>query len=453
MKKQIFGTDGIRCKAGTEMLTVDKCLHIGKAIAYGLKHKDNTERVKIVVGKDTRISGDMIENAFIAGALSVGADVMYAGVVPTPCVAYLTKSLKADIGVVISASHNSFEDNGIKFFSSKGLKLPDNQEAEIEKILRKEPHEIPTVTDAELGCFSYIEEKVSLYKDFLKASCGNSFSLKNMKIVLDSANGAGYKIAPDVLNQLGAELVNMHSQPDGININEKCGATNTKELSAKVKEVGADIGIALDGDADRLICVDETGNEVDGDIIIGLCAQDLKKRNELTGNRAVVTIMSNIGLELFFKENDIHMARTDVGDRYVIEEMVKTQAVIGGEASGHIIFGALSTTGDGILAALQVLKLLKSQNKPFSELCSRITKYPQLLTNILVKEKRPLELMPFVEERIALGKKQLKDRGRIIVRYSGTEKKIRIMSEGDNLDELKEINKSIGLAINEEIGL
>lgn len=453
MKKQIFGTDGIRCKAGTEMLTVDKCLHIGKAIAYGLKHKKDKEKTLIVIGKDTRISGDMIESAFIAGALSAGANVLHAGIVPTPAVAHLTKTLNADIGVVISASHNSFEDNGIKFFSNKGLKLPDNQEAEIEKIVRKDPSEIPTEEENKIGSFNYLQDADTKYIEFLKQSCGTNFSLKNMKIVLDCANGAGYKIAPALFSELGADLITINTDPNGININDKCGATHTDALCEKVIESKADIGIALDGDADRLICVNEKGEEVDGDVIIGLCALDLKKRGELTGNRAVVTIMSNIGLELFFKENDIYMCRTDVGDRYVIEEMQKTQAVIGGEASGHIIFNNFNTTGDGIMAALQMLKILKASGSPLSELCSKIKKYPQLLTNILVKEKRPLELMPFVEERINLGKEKLEGKGRIIVRYSGTEKKIRIMSEGDNMDELQEINESIAFAINEEIGI
>lgn len=453
MKKQIFGTDGIRCKAGTEMLTADKCLHIGKAIAYGLKHKESKEKTTIIVGKDTRVSGTMIENAFIAGACSAGANVLYAGIMPTPAIAYLTKTLKADIGVVISASHNSFEDNGIKFFSNEGLKLPDNKEAEIEVILRKNSDEIPTETGSKIGTMEYIEDAEERYINFLLESCGNNFSLKNLKIVLDCANGAGYSIAPKLFARLGAELITINDTPDGININEECGATETKALQKQVLEAKADIGIALDGDADRLICVDEKGNEVDGDTIIGLCALDLKKRDKLTGNRVIITIMSNIGLEISLKENDINILRTNVGDRYVIEEMLKTHAVLGGEASGHLIFTDFNTTGDGIMAALQMIKILKAHNKPFSEMAQKIKKYPQLLTNLLVKEKRPLDMMPRLEDTIAKCEKQLGDRGRILVRYSGTENKIRIMSEGDNMEELQQINEEIAGAVNEEIGL
>lgn len=432
---RLFGTDGVRGIANSE-LTPELAFNLGKAGAFVLG-KSKTRPV-VVIAKDTRVSGDMLEDAISAGILAMGGDVIKAGVLPTPAVAYLVKHLKADAGVVISASHNPFEYNGIKFFNSEGFKLDDDIEDEIEDIILRNIDVNSHITGDKLGRLLEREENaMQLYSRFLQSTIDTDLS--GMKIVIDCANGASYKVADKVLRSLGAEVTAIHNQPDGININQHCGSTHPQDLQQKVLELGADIGLAFDGDADRLIAVDEKGQLVDGDCLIYICAKMLKEDGRLVGNKVTATVMSNLGFLRGMEKIDCAVDTTQVGDRYVLESMLKTGCVIGGEQSGHIIFLDLTTTGDGILSALQVLRALKRSETTFSVLANDITIYPQVLVNATIKNenKKKYQNDPEVQAKIKELEDAMSGEGRVLIRPSGTEPLVRVMIEGKDLGQIR----------------
>jgi phosphoglucosamine mutase len=381
-KVKLFGTDGIRGKANHYPMTGEIAFEVGRAAAYVLRKKNG--RNKILIGKDTRLSGYMLESALTSGICSMGTNVALVGPMPTPGIAFVTRSLRVDAGVVISASHNPYDDNGIKFFSSDGFKLPDAIESEIEKTMFSQRLEKIRPEGAGIGKAVRIDDASGRYIEYVKSSFPKGRTLEGMKIVIDCSNGSAYKITPDVLKELGANVIAINDKPDGININANCGATHPEAMQRSVLEHKADIGIAHDGDADRTIICDERGEIVDGDKLMAICALDLKKDGKLNGNTIVATVMSNIGFELFLKKSGIKVLRTKVGDRYVVEEMVKKGCNLGGEQSGHIIFLDYNTTGDGPITALQILSTMCRREKSLSELASYIPIYPQVLVNVPV---------------------------------------------------------------------
>lgn len=449
MNKKLFGTDGIRGRANKYPLTVDMITKIGMSIGAILKiegHKNN-----IVIGKDTRLSCYMIEDALAAGLNAVGIDVLLLGPIPTPGVAMLTKSMNCDIGIMISASHNPYYDNGIKLFDSKGIKFPDDIERKIEECIENNSYENFLANDDKLGKRTVSEHSLyqQRYIQFLKNTFPRELSLNKLKIVLDCANGASYKIAPIVFEELGAEVFVIGNQPNGININKECGSTDIRLLQKTVLEKGADIGIALDGDADRIIIVDENGEEVDGDKIIALIATKMNSTKELMGNTVVVTQMSNLGLEKYLNSLGLDVVRTQVGDRYVAEEMRKNGYNLGGEQSGHIILGDYSTTGDGTLIALQVLSILaQDKTKTVSQITNLYKSVPQLMKNVEYdKDKNnPLEKTS-VKEVIAEYEKELKNNGRLLIRKSGTQPLIRVMVESTDPDLMEKIVNNLVIEI------
>lgn len=431
MNRKLFGTDGIRGRANKYPLTVDMISKIGMAIGAILKQDGH--RNNIVIGKDTRLSGYMIEDALAAGLNAVGIDVLLLGPIPTPGVAMLTKSMKTDIGIVISASHNPYYDNGIKLFNADGIKFPDDIEKKIEDCLENGDFENYLANDDKIGRRTVSEHGLyqQRYIQFLKNTFPRSLSLDGIKIALDCANGASYKIAPTVLSELGAELFVIGNQPNGVNINDKCGSTNIKLLQETVVKNNADLGIALDGDADRIIIVDENGKEIDGDKIIALIATKMLAAKELIGNTVILTQMSNLGVEKYLNSLGLNIIRTQVGDRYVAEEMRKNGYNLGGEQSGHIILGDYSTTGDGILVALQVLAILACEkNKKISEIVELYKSVPQLMKNIEYDKTKsnPLENEE-VKKLILSCEEKLKGNGRLLIRKSGTQSLIRVMVE------------------------
>jgi len=434
MTKKLFGTDGIRGIANTYPMTAEVALNIGRAVAHLFKKKKH--RTKIIIGKDTRISGYMLEEAIVSGICSMGADAYIMGPLPTPGVSFMALSQRADAGIVISASHNPYHDNGIKIFSGDGFKLPDEREKEIENFFFND-HKKHLPAPENLGKAYRIEDAEGRYIVFLKNTFPRDVSMEGMKIVLDCANGATYKVAPHVFWELGADIHTIHDEPNGLNINDECGSQYTKDLSKAVLEKKAAIGMAFDGDGDRIIVVDEKGNTLTGDQIVAICANTLKKENRLKNNTVVTTVMSNKGLSNFFKSMGIKHLRADVGDRYVLEEMLKTGSVIGGEDSGHIIFLDHHTSGDGIVSGLQLVATMLKEKKPLSELARMVTIYPQVLINVKVKTKPEITSIPELVEIIEKTEKELGDNGRILVRYSGTEQICRIMVEGPD----KEITK------------
>jgi phosphoglucosamine mutase len=428
--KKLFGTDGIRGIANVEPMTCETITKLGRAAAYLFKIKKGRHR--IVIGKDTRLSGYMIESALTAGICSMGVDVLLVGPMPTPAIALITRSLRADAGVVISASHNPFEDNGIKFFSPEGLKLPDEVERQIERVL--ESGEIDSIrpTAAEIGKAFRIDDAGGRYIEFVKNSVPKGMDFQGLKVVIDCAHGAAYKVTPSVFRELGAEVIVIGDSPDGLNINKECGALYPDKLQKLVQENNADLGIAHDGDADRVIFVDHRGEIVDGDKVMAACALDMQKNSILKRNTVVATVMSNMGLEIVLKKSGIQMVRTPVGDRYVLEKMIKEGYNFGGEQSGHIIFLDYNTTGDGLITALQVVALMKKSGKSLSELASCMTVYPQVLVNVKVSQRREFkEIRGFLAHLSSIEGK-LGENGRVLVRYSGTEPLIRIMLEGED---------------------
>ncbi|MFN4167338.1 MAG: phosphoglucosamine mutase [Pannonibacter phragmitetus] len=426
--RKYFGTDGIRGKANTHPMTAEVALKV--AMAAGLMFRNGHHRSRVVIGKDTRLSGYMLENAMVAGFTSVGLEVFLLGPMPTPAVAMLTRSLRADLGVMISASHNPFADNGIKFFGPDGFKLSDEIELEIERLVDSDL--TPRLASADqLGRAKRIDGVHDRYIEFAKRTLPRDMSLEGLRIVVDCANGAAYKVAPAVLWELGAEVISIGVNPDGYNINQDCGSTSTDALARKVHEVRADIGIALDGDADRVIIVDERGQVVDGDQLMATVAESWHAAGKLSGPGIVATVMSNLGLERFLGARGLELARTKVGDRYVVEHMRAHGFNVGGEQSGHLVLSDFATTGDGLIAALQILACVREQDRPVSEVCSKFVPVPQVLKNVRYKSGKPLE-SDMVKSAIDAGRERLGSSGRLVIRPSGTEPLIRVMAEGDD---------------------
>src|SRR5690242_4521602 len=427
MTRKYFGTDGIRGRANG-VITPELALKVGQAAGIVFRRGDHRHRV--VIGKDTRLSGYMIETALVAGFTSVGMDVLLLGPMPTPAVAMLTRSMRADLGVMISASHNLYDDNGIKLFGPDGYKLSDAVEQEIETLIDSDMSK-KLAAPAMLGRAKRIDGVHDRYIEFAKRTLPKNLSLDGLRVVVDSANGAAYRVAPAALWELGAEVIAIGAEPDGFNINKDCGSTEPAALAAKVREVRADIGIALDGDADRLIVVDERGHVVDGDQLMAVIAESWQADGRLSKAGVVATVMSNLGFERYLGGLGLKLARTAVGDRYVLEHMREHGYNVGGEASGHIILSDYATTGDGLVAALQVLAVVKKQDRRVSEVCHRFEPLPQVLRNVRYKKGKPLEDAK-VRSAIASAEKQLNGQGRLVIRPSGTEPVIRVMGEGDN---------------------
>jgi phosphoglucosamine mutase len=428
MTRKLFGTDGIRGKANMAPITAETALQVAMATALLLRR--GAHRHKVVIGKDTRLSGYMLEPALVAGFTSMGMDVVLVGPMPTPAVAMLTRSLRADLGVVISASHNGYQDNGIKLFGADGYKLSDDLESQIEQLMQQSmTHRL--VPSAELGRASRLEDEKGRYIEYVKNTFPKGMRLEGLKIVVDCAHGAAYKVAPRILYELGAEVVSIGVAPDGTNINKNCGATFPSLLQETVVKEKADLGIALDGDADRLILCDEKGRIVDGDQIMALIARSWQKSGQLKGGGVVATVMSNLGFERFLKGIGLDLKRMPVGDRYVVDHMRSNNFNIGGEQSGHIILGDYSTTGDGLIAALQVLAVIRQADKPVSEVCTVFKPVPQLLMNVKYQSPALLESAA-MQDAIHKAEARMGSNGRLLVRKSGTEPLIRIMAEGDD---------------------
>jgi phosphoglucosamine mutase len=449
-ERKLFGTDGIRGVANVEPMTCETALKLGRAAGHMFMKNDR--RHSILIGKDTRLSGYMIESALVAGICSMGVDVLLVGPLPTPAVALITRSLRADAGIVISASHNSYEDNGIKFFSRDGFKLPDEMEADMEALIASGEIDHIRPTANKVGKAFRIGDAVGRYIEFVKTSIPKGMTFEGLRIVVDCANGASYKAAPCVLRELGATVIPMNIEPDGTNINRNCGSVHIDLLCEETKKRNAHIGIAFDGDADRALFADEDGTFVDGDQIMAMCAIDLLNDGNLAKDTLVATVMSNLGLEHAIKKAGGKIIKTAVGDRYVVEEMLRGDYRVGGEQSGHIIFLDYNTTGDGMITALQVLSLMEKTDKSLKELASCMQRFPQSLVNIPVKRKEPFEKIPHVHDWIKKAEKKLGDAGRILVRYSGTESLARVMVEGQDEAEIIEIAKSVAAAIEKELG-
>jgi phosphoglucosamine mutase len=427
MARKYFGTDGIRGRANGK-ITAELAMRVGQAA--GLAHRNGEHRHRVVIGKDTRLSGYMIEYALVAGFTSVGMDVLLLGPVPTPAVAMLTRSMRCDLGVMISASHNLFEDNGIKLFDPDGFKLSDEIESEIEALMDSEMTPL-LAKSRDLGRARRVDDVQARYIEFAKRTLPRNISLSGLRIVIDCAHGAAYKVAPEALWELGAEVFKIGVEPDGVNINLDVGSTSPEALSRKVREMRADIGIALDGDADRVLIVDEKGHVVDGDQIMAVVAESWQADGRLSKPGIVATIMSNLGLERHLAGLGLALERTGVGDRYVLERMREKGYNVGGEQSGHIILSDYATTGDGLVAALQVLAVVQGKRKPVSEICHRFEPLPQILRNVRFKSGRPLESAPVVKA-IADAEARLGKHGRLVIRPSGTEPVIRVMAEADD---------------------
>jgi len=447
--QRLFGTDGVRGVANVHPMTAEVAMQLGRALAYLIRNGPHRHRV--IIGKDTRLSGYMLEQALAAGLTSMGVDVDLVGPLPTPGIANLTTSMRADAGAVISASHNPYQDNGIKFFWRDGFKLPDETEAKIEELVASGAIDSIRPTATKIGRAFRLEDARGRYIVFLKTTFPRELTLEGLTVVVDCANGAAYKTAPAVLEELGAKVITLGVQPDGKNINHKCGALHPENLSRAVVKHGAHIGIALDGDADRLIVVDEKGSVVDGDAIMAICTGELVTRKELKKKTLVSTVMSNIGLERAVARWGVKVVRTKVGDRYVVEEMRKNGYNIGGEQSGHLIFLDQSTTGDGTLAALQLLAVMCRQQKPVSELASIFEPVPQTLVNVVVAQKRELGELPTVMKAIQDVEKKLGKEGRVLVRFSGTEPKARVLIEGTDAERNEQYAREIAEALSKAL--
>ncbi|MFH0979262.1 MAG: phosphoglucosamine mutase [Candidatus Woesearchaeota archaeon] len=447
MKKTLFGTDGMRGIANIHPMTPEVVVRLGKAIVEALK---NGTRPKILIGKDTRLSGYMLESALTTGICSMGGDVLLVGPMPTPAIAHLTRSFAADAGVVISASHNPWEHNGIKIFSSKGIKLPDDIELRLEQLMIKDARN-EHVQGIAIGKAKRIDDAKGRYIEFAKAAIDN-FPLQGLKVVLDCANGAAYDITPHILQELGAEVIIMFNEPNGTNINKECGSLHPEVMQQAVLKHKADLGIALDGDADRVIMADEKGNLVDGDHLMAIIALDLKEKKQLKKDTVVGTVMTNKGLELYLKKQGISLVRTNVGDPYIVEEMLKNGYNFGGEQSGHIICFDHNSTPDATITSLYIMKIMKEKGKKLSELGTLFKSMPQVLLNSTVREKRELDKMPNVVNTIKSVENELGEAGRVLVRYSGTENKVRVMIEGENMQKIEAYAQDIMTTIRKELG-
>jgi phosphoglucosamine mutase len=430
-KQRLFGTDGVRGKANEHPMTAEVALALGQAIAHVLRVPGG-ERRRIIIGKDTRLSGYLFEDALAAGICCMGVDVIQVGPMPTPGMAFLAHDMRCHAGVMISASHNPYHDNGIKFFSSDGYKLPDAVEERIEELIASgRLAELRAGAD-EIGRARRVEDADGRYVVFLKNSFPNDLSLDGLRVVLDCANGAAYKVGPTVLGELGAEVFAIGVEPDGRNINAGVGSLHPERTAAKVREHRADVGVALDGDADRAVLVDEQGNVLDGDELLALFARDFIERGVLKGGKVVGTVMSNLGLERALEAMGAGLLRTQVGDRYVVEAMRRGGYNLGGEQSGHIVLLDYNTTGDGLITALQTLAIMRRKGRRLSELVEGFERFPQVLVNVQVAEKKPIDALPSLQQAIARAEKEFAGRGRVLIRYSGTEPKARVMVEGED---------------------
>jgi phosphoglucosamine mutase len=449
--RKYFGTDGIRGEANRE-LTVDIALRLGYALGYYLRRENpNKKKIKVIMGCDTRISGYMLRSALLAGLTSMGVHVDFVGVISTPAVAYLTKEKKAAAGIMISASHNPAKDNGLKVFAGNGYKLPDEVELEIERLMDDPTILINPVAGDKVGKFKYAEDEYYSYRDHLLSAVNGDFS--GMKIVVDTANGSAYRIAKDVFLALGAEVVLINDAPNGTNINVKCGSTHPEILTKVVIGYEADLGLAYDGDADRLIAVDRFGNIIDGDKIIATLAMGMKRRGELKGNKVVTTVMSNMGFENYLKENGIELLRANVGDRYVLEKMIEHDVAIGGEQSGHIILLQYATTGDGVLTSLKLVEALRDEKKYLDEMVEDIKDWPQKLVNVVVdnSKKNIWNQNKNITDFIAQKEQEMEGLGRVLVRTSGTEPLVRVMVEGKEMEMVERVVNEIAEVVKREL--
>lgn len=449
-ERKLFGTDGIRGVANSSPLEPEFLVRLGRAIGAIFIGKKGRHR--ILIGKDTRLSGYMIETALASGITSMGADVLLVGPLPTPGVAYLTKSMRADAGVMISASHNPYEDNGIKLFASDGYKLPDAKEIAIEEIVQQGDFSAIKADPSQVGKATRIADAVGRYTVYLKECFARDVSLDGLRVGFDCANGAGYIVGPQTFEELGASVLTRGASPNGRNINAGFGSLYPEIVRKLVMENNLDIGIALDGDADRAIIVDEKGHVLDGDDILALCALYLKERGALPLDRVVATVMSNIALELFLREHGVELLRASVGDRYVLEEMIRSGAALGGEQSGHTIFTRWSTTGDGLLTALKVLECMQRSGKSLSEIRPQFERFPQKLISIEVRSKPDLSTLPEVKQVLRDAKRSLDGRGRVLVRYSGTENKARVMVECEDKSLCEQLAVQLSEVIERELG-
>ena len=449
--RKYFGTDGIRGEANRE-LTVDIALRLGYALGYYLKRENpDKKKIKVIMGCDTRISGYMLRSAMLAGLTSMGVHVDFVGVISTPAVAYLTKAKKADAGIMISASHNPAKDNGLKVFAGNGYKLPDEVELEIERLMDDPTILANPIAGDKVGKFKYAEDEYYSYRDHLLASVNGDFS--GMKIVVDTANGSAYRIAKDVFLALGAEVVLINDAPNGTNINVRCGSTHPEILTKVVVGYEADLGLAYDGDADRLIAVDRHGNIIDGDKIIATLAMGMKRKGELKENKVVTTVMSNMGFENYLKENGIELLRANVGDRYVLEKMIEHNVAIGGEQSGHIILLQYATTGDGVLTSLKLVEALRDEKKYLDEMIGDIKDWPQKLVNVVVdnNKKNNWNKNKNITDFIAQKEKEMEGLGRVLVRTSGTEPLVRVMVEGKEMNMVEKVVNEIAEVVKKEL--
>jgi phosphoglucosamine mutase len=473
-KRHIFGTDGVRGIANEDPMTSEMALKLGRAVSLVLHDPvaqpregsgrskppswskilsgDTEHRYKILIGKDTRVSGYMLETALASGICSRGADVLLVGPMPTPGVAFLTRSMRADAGVVISASHNPYQDNGIKFFSWDGFKLPDDVEARMEEMIFNGETEENRPTASKIGKAFRISDSVGRYVVFLKNTFPRHLTLEGLRIVVDCGHGAAYRVVPEVLSELGAHVIPIGVQPDGENINRSCGALYPESARDVLLHEHADFAVSLDGDADRAVFVDETGDILDGDQILAICAKDMREKGTLKGQTVVATVMSNLGLELALKPLGVRLVRTEVGDRYVVERMLQDGYNLGGEQSGHILFLDHNTTGDGAITCLQLLALMIEKGRRLSELNRVMTRLPQVLVNVKIREKRDFEAMPSVSHKIRTVEAALDGRGRTLVRYSGTEMLARVMLEGEDEKQIDAMAREIADEIRAEVG-
>jgi phosphoglucosamine mutase len=449
-RRRLFGTDGVRGIANVEPMTSETALRLGRALAHVSKR--SARRHKILIGKDTRLSGYMLETAMASGICSMGVDVLLVGPLPTPGIAFLTRTLRADAGVVISASHNPFQDNGIKFFSQAGFKLPDEVEAEIEHLVQSDSIDALRPTATEIGKAFRIDDAVGRYNVFAKNTFPRHLTLDGVNVVIDCGHGAAYKVAPEVLEELGARVVALGVEPDGENINRDCGALHPQALQSAVRATGAHVGIALDGDADRCIMVDEQGEIVDGDEVLAIVAADMQARGDLRQGTLVATVMSNLGLHVAMQERDIRVVTTPVGDRHVVEAMVRGGFNLGGEQSGHIVFLDHSTTGDGLISCLALLALIVERGRPLSELRRIMQRFPQVLLNVPVAARREVTSVPTLAAAVRAAETTLGQRGRVLVRYSGTEPLLRVMVEGEREAQIRDLAERIAAAARDALG-
>lgn len=448
--KKLFGTDGVRGRANSFPMTVEVALALGRA-AGTILNKGN-DKQKVVIGKDTRISCYMFENALIAGLCSMGIDTLMVGPLPTPGVAFITRAYRANAGIVISASHNPYFDNGIKFFNSEGFKLPDALEHEMEGLVTKGSFDAHLPPSHLVGKNTKIQDADGRYIEFVKSTFPRKLSLRHLKIVLDCAHGAAWRVAPLVFGELDAKVFASGCSPNGLNINDNCGSLHPEGVQKAVIDHEADVGIALDGDADRVIMVDENAQIIDGDVLLGICAHDFKKRGILKNNKVVGTVMSNLGFIKSMEEMGIEVVKSQVGDRYVIQDMIHCDANLGGEQSGHLICLDYNTTGDGLVSALQVLRIMMETDSKLSDLAAIVKRYPQALVNVKVLSKPPLDSIPEIKEIIKRVEKKLGNQGRVLVRYSGTENLCRVMVEGPKQKITSELAEEIAAVVVSKLG-